>query len=128
MAPFGFVQLSTWRPDTLALGFPVIRWHQTADIGVVPNFLMQNVFMSSPLDTFDPKDGYPGNIHPRYKQIAALRLAYAGLNVAYDDKSYPAGGPFPEVISRDGAFVMITFDADIEYLEEAEISGFFSSH
>ena len=35
--PFGFVQLASWRPDYVGAEFPMIRWHQTADIGVVPN-------------------------------------------------------------------------------------------
>jgi len=128
-APFGFVQLAPWRPDTLAAGFPVIRWHQTKDMGFVPNKAMENVFMSSPLDTFDPKEGYPGGIHPRYKQIAAERLAIAGLNVAYGLPEFPSNGPFPAevilAISKEmQAVVTVIFDADITY-NDVEISGFY---
>ena len=31
LAPFGFVQLAPWRPDTMDAGYPVIRWHQVAN-------------------------------------------------------------------------------------------------
>ena len=39
--PFGFVQLSTWKAEDLDPSFPVIRWHQTADVGMVPNSILQ---------------------------------------------------------------------------------------
>ena len=39
--PFGFVQLAAWRENFVGTGFPVIRWHQTADIGYVPNEVME---------------------------------------------------------------------------------------
>ena len=39
--PFGFMQLSTWQADNQSPNFPVIRWHQTADQGFVPNDMMQ---------------------------------------------------------------------------------------
>ena len=125
-APFGFVQLSTWRPNSTDAGFPVIRWHQTADVGYVPNDLMKNVFMSSPLDTFDPADG----LHPVYKQIAAKRLANAGLHVAYGFTDLPTNGPFPIIIALDqpgkepGDLVFVAYDQDFEYLD-VEISGFY---
>ena len=41
--PFGFVQLSTWKASDPDPSFPVIRWHQTADHGYVPNEDMQVV-------------------------------------------------------------------------------------
>ena len=34
--PFGFMQLGPWDENDMNL-FPTIRWHQTADYGVVPN-------------------------------------------------------------------------------------------
>ena len=37
--PFGFVQLSTIQPDKNP-NTPVIRWHQTADYGYVPNEIL----------------------------------------------------------------------------------------
>ena len=39
-------------------GFPDIRWHQTADIGIVPNFQMRNVFMGTAMDLTDPQSPF----------------------------------------------------------------------
>ena len=39
--PFGFMQLSTVQADNHSPSFPVIRWHQTADYGFVPNEIME---------------------------------------------------------------------------------------
>ena len=39
--PFGFMQLSTWYSNDTSPNFPVIRWHQTADQGFVPNKIME---------------------------------------------------------------------------------------
>ena len=39
--PFGFVQLASFRTDYSGVEFPVVRWHQTADVGIVPNDIMQ---------------------------------------------------------------------------------------
>jgi sialate O-acetylesterase len=38
-------------------GFPNVRWHQTFDVGYVPNNVVPNVFMAVALDLFD--DGAP---------------------------------------------------------------------
>jgi len=127
-APFGFVQLASWRPDSLAAGVPVIRWHQTADVGVVPNDIMENVFMSSPLDTYDSKEGYPGGIHPRYKQIVAERLAVAGMNVAYQYQApYAPYGPVPSTSVFDQLKMthVIYYDVPFTYTN-TEISGFYA--
>ena len=35
--PFGFMQISTWDAGMKEPNCPVIRWHQTADHGYVPN-------------------------------------------------------------------------------------------
>ena len=126
-APFGFVQLASWRPDELDAGFPVIRWHQTADQGYVPNERMKNVFMASPLDTYDSKKGYPGGIHPRYKQIIAERLSIAGMNVAYGyEAPYAPYGPIPLLTDFQIADMqmVITYDKPITY-NNSEISGFY---
>ena len=34
-------------------GYPLIRWHQTFDIGYVPNKVVPNVFMAVALDLRD---------------------------------------------------------------------------
>jgi sialate O-acetylesterase len=47
-------QLAAWEPDmTKVVGFPDIRWHQTADYGYVPNNRMTNVFMAVAMDLPD---------------------------------------------------------------------------
>eukprot|EP00090_Calanus_glacialis_P034275 TRINITY_DN57430_c0_g1_i1.p1 TRINITY_DN57430_c0_g1~~TRINITY_DN57430_c0_g1_i1.p1 ORF type:complete len:486 (+),score=94.70 TRINITY_DN57430_c0_g1_i1:160-1458(+) len=127
-ALFGFVQLAQWRPNQLANGIPVIRWHQTVDQGFVPNEQMSNVFMASSLDTYDPKqEGYPGGIHSRYKQIVAERLAVAGMNVAYGYTApYIPTGPFPSsaVLDPQTMQLTITYDTTFSYNNQ-EISGFY---
>ena len=132
-APFGFVQLAPWRPDTLDAGFPVIRWHLTADYGYVPNERLQNVFMASPLDTYDDREGFPGGIHPGFKQIVGERLAVAGMFVAYGNNleagPYRPYGPLPAVVDIDSAeqVVTVTYGDDIVY-DNTEISGFYLCH
>jgi len=126
-APFGFVQLASWRPDTLDAGFPVIRWHLTADFGYVPNDRLHNVFMASPLDTYDDKEGYPGGIHPRYKPIVGERLAVAGLYVAYgvQEEPYRPYGPLPASVTFDSNnLITVKFSDNIVY-DKSEISGFY---
>jgi sialate O-acetylesterase len=53
-----FVQLSTSTNDSTAVGgFPWIRWHQTFDVGYVPNDVVPNVFMAVALDLRDDHNG-----------------------------------------------------------------------
>ena len=53
--PFGFVQLSTRTNNTKVIGgFPWVRWHQTFDVGYVPNTVVPNVFMAVAADLRDP--------------------------------------------------------------------------
>ena len=126
-APFGFVQLASWRPDSLDAGFPVIRWHQTADMGYVPNARMEKVFMASPLDTYDSKEGYPGNIHTRYKQIVGERLALAGLHVAYGESAFRPYGPLPAEVTlqEEKQQITVRYDYSIVF-DNTEISGFYA--
>ena len=127
-APFGFVQLAANRPDYDLLGFPKIRWHQTAGMGIVPNEYLENVFMAVALDTFDA-DAPTGTVHPRYKQIVAERLSLAGLNIAYGRREYPTNGPFVQSINltplmQNDGLVTITYNQPIMY-DNSEISGFY---
>lgn len=49
--PFGFVQIAGVvgsKPN-----YPVVRWHQTADYGYVPNPDMENAFMAVAMDLPD---------------------------------------------------------------------------
>ncbi|XP_012942502.1 sialate O-acetylesterase [Aplysia californica] len=92
--PFGFVQLAGYRPAPLiTVGFPDIRWHQTADVGYVPNPKMPNVFMAVAMDLPDFNSTY-GAIHPRDKTDVGLRLALGGLALAYEQSTFYQG-PFP---------------------------------
>ena len=70
--------------------------------------------MASPLDTYDDKEGYPGNIHSRYKQIVGERLAVAGMYVAYgkQDQAYKPYGPFPVVVKLEADLNKITVTYD----------------
>ncbi len=48
------LQLSTDGNDTTRIGgFPWIRWHQTFDVGYVPNNVVPKVFMAVTLDLRD---------------------------------------------------------------------------
>ena len=59
--------------------------------------------MAVAMDTYDVAiDKWHGGIHPMNKQIAAERLALAGLNVAYGFDKYPTRGPWPISMSFDG--------------------------
>ena len=83
----------------------VIRWHQTADIGYVPNGKMPNTFMAVAPDTYDRiENKLRGGIHPRNKQTPSLRLAIAGFNVAYGFTNYPTRGPWPMTVKTSGKY------------------------
>lgn len=51
-------QLAPDRSSDVRVGFPDIRWHQTADYGYVPNPRMPNVFMSVAIDLPDFNSTY----------------------------------------------------------------------
>ncbi|CAF5002970.1 unnamed protein product [Rotaria sp. Silwood1] len=81
--PFGFVQLSTWsNTSTLIDAFTILRWHQTFDVGYVPNNVVPKVFMAVTLDLRDDPNSY----HPRNKHDVAYRLSRSGLAVAYNQQ------------------------------------------
>ncbi|KAI8520059.1 hypothetical protein Bbelb_033160 [Branchiostoma belcheri] len=102
--PFGFVQLSTTGTPkaTGNLGYPAIRWHQTADYGYVPNPVMPNVFMAVAVDLPDEKSPF-GSIHPRDKQDVASRLVLAARAVAYGETDVMFHGPRPASVSVDAS-------------------------
>lgn len=52
------VQLSTDKEGATDDGFPDIRWHQTADVGFVPNIRMKNTFMAVSFDLPDKTSPY----------------------------------------------------------------------
>ncbi|NWX46876.1 SIAE acetylesterase, partial [Steatornis caripensis] len=109
LLPFGFVQLSTYRRQSPDDSFARLRWHQTADAGVVPNARMPGTFMAVAMDLGDERSPYgrrlpaanpssllfPGSIHPRDKQSVAQRLQLGARAVAYGEKDVVFQGPYP---------------------------------
>ncbi|NXF93581.1 SIAE acetylesterase, partial [Eubucco bourcierii] len=96
LLPFGFVQLSTYRRQSPDDSFARLRWHQTADLGVVPNARMPNTFMAVAMDLGDEHSPYGRRvIHPRDKQTVALRLQLGARAVAYGERSLVFQGPYP---------------------------------
>ncbi|XP_068274320.1 sialate O-acetylesterase isoform X2 [Nyctibius grandis] len=94
LLPFGFVQLSTYRRQSPDDSFARLRWHQTADLGVVPNARMPGTFMAVAMDLGDERSPY-GSIHPRDKQNVAHRLQLGARAVAYGEKEVIFQGPYP---------------------------------
>ncbi|XP_051494482.1 sialate O-acetylesterase isoform X3 [Apus apus] len=94
LLPFGFVQLSTYRRQSPDDSFARLRWHQTADLGVVPNARMPSTFMAVAMDLGDEHSPY-GSIHPRDKQTVAHRLHLGARAVAYREKNLVFQGPYP---------------------------------
>uniref|UniRef100_A0A8C5QMY8 Sialic acid acetylesterase n=1 Tax=Leptobrachium leishanense TaxID=445787 RepID=A0A8C5QMY8_9ANUR len=119
--PFGFVQLSTCQKSRDPDNYPVIRWHQSADYGFVPNQKMLNTFMAVAMDLGDEKSPY-GSVHPRDKQTVAYRLYLGARAVAYGDKSASYKGPFPERMDVDytASCINITYDQDISVLHQSQ--------
>jgi len=106
--PFGFVQLSTNDPTgTVVGGFPWLRWHQTFDVGYVPNNVVPNVFMAVALDLRDDQN----RIHPRDKLDVGYRLSRSGLAVAYGFNNITYQGPIIADISiaSDNSKVNVTY-------------------
>ncbi|NXY20842.1 SIAE acetylesterase, partial [Atrichornis clamosus] len=104
LLPFGFVQLSTYRRQSADDSFARLRWHQTADLGVVPNARMPSTFMAVAMDLGDEHSPYGRyqphlppllSIHPRDKQNVAHRLLLGARAVAYGDKDLVFQGPYP---------------------------------
>ncbi|XP_059123627.1 sialate O-acetylesterase isoform X1 [Peromyscus eremicus] len=114
--PFGFVQLSSYTlMETSDDGFPEIRWHQTADLGSVPNLRMPNTFMAVAMDLCD-RDSPFGSIHPRDKQTVAYRLHLGARAVAYGEKNLTFQGPLPkkiELLDHNG-LLNLTYDQEIQ--------------
>ena len=105
--PFGFVQLSTHTNDSNWIGrLPSIRWHQTFDVGHVPNYVVLKVFMAVACDLRDD----PNSIHPRYKHDVGYRLSQSGLAIAYGQK-VEFQGPLVEKIthSDDSKLINVTY-------------------
>ena len=89
-------------------GFPIIRWAQTANMGYVPNSVLQKVFMAVATDLGDPTSPY-GSVHPRDKQDVGARLAMAADVVAYNKPKIYYTGP----IAKEAA-VCVTNPGEIQ--------------
>ena len=114
--PFGFVQLGPFTEQRENLAWPELRWHQTADVGYVPNQYLENVFMAAAMD--DDID-----LHPKNKRLPATRLAWAASNLAYGMTDKPLAGPLPLSVSfegRDQATVLVTFTEPLELVAVEE--------
>ncbi|XP_033119616.1 sialate O-acetylesterase-like [Anneissia japonica] len=109
--PFGFVQLCTSNSVQPGLigNYPILRWHQTADYGYVPNPRMENVFMAVSIDLPDPTSIYHP-IHPRYKQDVGHRLALSARAVAYQEDYVTYSGPFPTKFAASNDSLAIQYD------------------
>ncbi|KAM4014830.1 sialate O-acetylesterase [Anomaloglossus baeobatrachus] len=112
--PFGFVQLSTYLKSQPDDNYPVIRWHQTADYGYVPNPKMPNTFMAVAMDLGDETSPY-GSVHPRDKLTVAQRLYLGARAVAYGDSRVHFQGPFPDKIDiyYDQSYMNITYNQEL---------------
>ncbi|CAF4387686.1 unnamed protein product, partial [Adineta steineri] len=119
--PFGFVQLSTDdRSGTTVGGFPWIRWHQTFDVGYVPNSVVPNVFMAAAMDLRDDD----GGIHPRTKEDVGYRLSRAGLAVWYKQNVEFLGPIVSSVVVASGsASIDITY-SNVTAIELRNTAGF----
>ncbi len=115
--PFGYVHLSTWGDSTAnktcgdnvgCQQAAIVRWAQSANYGYVPNAAMPNTFMSTAVDYGDPTSP-DGDIHPRYKQQVAERLAIAAKAVVYGESGLYWQGPIVSKAVISGNSVHITF-------------------
>lgn len=90
----------------------VVRWGQSANVGSVPNNKMPNTFMAVAVDLGDPASPF-GDIHPRYKQQMAARLALSAQAVAYSSTATPlprTTGPLAiAAMAGSGNSVKVTF-------------------
>ncbi|NWI66870.1 SIAE acetylesterase, partial [Todus mexicanus] len=116
LLPFGFVQLSTYRRQSPDDSFARLRWHQTADLGVVPNARMPNTFMAVAMDLGDEHSPY-GSIHPRDKQNVAHRLQLGARAVAYGEKNLVFQGPYPSraILEVTKRLLNITYSQELVY-------------
>ncbi|NXX55356.1 SIAE acetylesterase, partial [Scopus umbretta] len=143
LLPFGFVQLSTYRRQDPADSFARLRWHQTADLGVVPNARMPGTFMAVAMDLCDERSPYGrrvpggggegaamklsdtnptsllflGSIHPRDKQNVAHRLHLGARAVAYGEKDLVFQGPYPTgaVLEVTRGLLNVTYSQELVY-------------
>ncbi|XP_071113483.1 sialate O-acetylesterase-like [Haliotis cracherodii] len=126
MFPFGFVQLAGFRNWNVNSGWGILRWHQTADYGYVPNDRMKNTFMAVAMDLPDYKSPH-GSIHPRNKADIAERLYIEAMIVAYKRTDMlNQRGPFPTGFTEvvDKKTVQISYANTKATIEKRNNNGF----
>ena len=90
----------------------MIRWAQTANYGYVPNPRQVGVFMAVAMDLGNASSPY-GSIHPNDKLDVGIRLARAGLAVAYGESVYYTGPLVSDVLvshQQDLWEVLVEYD------------------
>ena len=98
----------------------MLLWHQTFDVGYVPNNVVPKVFMAIALDLRDDSNG----IHPRFKHDVGYRLSRSGLAVAYGQQIEFQGPIVQSIIpSSDSKTVNITYTA-VSSIELRNPNGF----
>ncbi|CAH1269674.1 SIAE [Branchiostoma lanceolatum] len=121
--PFGFMQISGNVPGSTNLGYPEIRWHQTADYGYVPNPKMEKVFMAVAMDLWRPDSPWL-TVHPQDKQDMGTRLSLAARAVAYGDKNIKFQGPFPSSLELGSSTVVVLYGPEAGHIEVRSTGGF----
>ncbi|NWR62289.1 SIAE acetylesterase, partial [Bucorvus abyssinicus] len=117
-------QLSTYHQQSPADAFARLRWHQTADLGVVPNARLPRTFMAVAMDLGDERSPY-GSIHPRDKQSVAQRLLLGARAVAYGEKKVVFQGPYPTRAVLEGTrqLLNVTYGQELVW-RRRETQGF----
>ncbi|KAI8519942.1 hypothetical protein Bbelb_031990 [Branchiostoma belcheri] len=121
--PFGFMQISGNVPGSTNLGYPEIRWHQTADFGYVPNPKMEKVFMAVAMDLWRPDSPWL-TVHPQDKQDMGTRLSLAARAVAYGDKNIKFQGPFPSSLQMGNDTIVVQYGPEAGHIEVRSTGGF----
>ena len=87
-----FLQLSSVGRDISSQerNFAQLRWNQTAGYGYVPNPRQKKVFMAVAMDLGNPFSPFQSS-YPADKRDVGIRLARAGLAVAYGKHVYYSG-------------------------------------
>jgi sialate O-acetylesterase len=114
----------------------MLRWHQTFDVGYVPNNVVPKVFMAVACDLRDdPNQSVKKlfnsyriisrfRIHPRTKHDVGYRLSRAGLAVAYGQQ-VEFQGPLVQNVeyTPGGQTLNVTYTA-VSSIELRNPSGF----
>ena len=112
---------------SLRTSFELVRWHQTADYGTVPNPAMPKTFMAVAHDIVG--EASDKSLHSPKKQIVARRLVLGGASMAYGVDTFPLNGPFPVSLGANPDMVnavRVVYDQSFFYNKTSLDSGFFA--